>query len=346
MHERTIDQIAKQNVTLRQKHLEARAEFYSFLCGKIHPTVLTLLKTVDAGREAQRTEKLDALMLVEALRTLAQGRLQVGVEKTWKEAKKAYEQAEQGDKSLLEYSDEFNIIRANYESAGGAERLRREEYMNQEDAGSDDSTMASTVLGELGLESTQDSIVRFVDGLRPENEKAYPNAYEAAAVRDFQKNFNDPKTGVHFRSEYCANLEVTYGSILAAIRNRKENPEAADLLLERVTNGGHHGGQRRGAYIAAAASTNSNDHADTPVSTGAQDGPTNKKPAMGALNTPRDGDQAAQNKKRGKGPDKTNSKCSLCGETGHWWADGACEQGRKEMAKQGKSQPSKKNKSD
>ena len=156
------------------------------MTGQVHPKVISLLKQTEAGKEAQLPVNLDSLRLVEALRSLAQGKLKSGVENTWRDAKNAYESMKQGDLSLHDYYDRFQVARANFESAADAERLRREEQLKQvEDGDSDDDTQVQAI-GAVYVEDMDmhDAILRFVEKLNPLSHAAYRTPIEAAAVTD------------------------------------------------------------------------------------------------------------------------------------------------------------------
>ena len=318
---------SKSNASIRQNSVIKRAALFEFLTGQVHPKVLSLLKQTEAGKEAQLPVNLDSLRLVEALRSLAQGKLKSGVENTWRDAKNAYESMKQGDLSLHDYYDRFQVARANFESAADAERLRREEQLKQvEDGDSDEDTQVQGGIGAVYVEDMHDAILRFVEKLNPLSQAAYRTPIEAAAVKDFQNDFLS-NTSARFRRTHCATLEKTLASIQERIRDRRENPQGSDLLLLSRGGGVHKGAYGYHHHVSDGA--DASEEESSPRAAGGGGAGGNKKKT--AASTVPKGKQEKELKVAAT-VDKSNSKCKLCGESGHWWADGKCEQGRAKLA--------------
>jgi hypothetical protein len=328
-HETSIDvwkaelsELTKYNTKRRNESEDQREALYSFIHGQLHPKVLAVLRLTEAGNSAQQAQNLDALRLIEALRSMAHGKLKAGAESQWREARRTYENYQQGDTPLQVYYERFKVFRANYITAGQYEQEAREQEArltaieeHDDDNEADAASVRST--HSVAIEEDQDSIIRFVEGLNPRSSIAYRTIIEQNTVADFRREFLDPDLtrALQFRRKYCSTLDATLAFLQESIRNRSENPTSADLTYLRTSKMAN----IQGAYAATTKTTTT--------------GSTDK---LGATAT-------TDSAKKRAGPDKVKHPCSACGQPGHWYSEGKCEEGRKILPERAAAKAAAKN---
>jgi hypothetical protein len=318
-----INELTKYNTKRRNESEDQREALYSFIHGQLHPKVLALLRLTEIGNSAQQAQNLDAMRLIAALRGMAHGKPKAGAESQWREARKTYENYQQGDTPLQVYYERFKVFRANYVTAALREQEARGAALDNQEAESDADTESVKSAHSMAIEEDQDAIIRFVEGLNPRSTTAYRTVIEQNAVADFKREFLDPDItrALNFRRKYCYTLDSTLAFLQEAIRNRSENPTSADL-----------------AYLRSSKMPVQGVYATTTTSTITKVGAENKATAAAATTT--------DTMKKRAGPDKKKNPCSACGQPGHWYGDGKCEEGRKLVAERAAAKALARDKSD
>jgi hypothetical protein len=176
----------------------------------------------------------------------------------------------------------------------------------------------------ITFEDELQSIKRLVKGLNVTSSAAYPVFAEQSAVTDFKAKFfsTDEDEARKFRRTNCSTLEETLASIQNAMRDRIANPTSADLSMQRMQRGMT---QVAGAYAAAVQRTPG-------AAVEGSEADEDMGRAVGAYLSKNAGKKAASGARGGGRFDKSKSPCTACGELGHWYSDGKCEQGKKLVA--------------
>jgi hypothetical protein len=301
-----------------REHEKKRQPLYGLIANQLHPDVLRALRDCEAGAAAQEVSNMDALQLVQGLRSLAIGNPTSSTEAVYRDSLHRYERCIQGNLPLPEYYDTFVRFYRALVTAAAEENARRGRPAEgaKEDADADDD--ASTVGGShkapaVTIEDQDAAGTRFVEGLSYLIPKAFKNVFEYGAVIDFRRDFlqSDPRKREEFRADYGGSFEHIFASIREAVFNRRSNPTSADINSFGAN-------QTRGLYLTAAKNGCTS-----------QDARDSQKNVKKPLKKTADRTPTPSKTGRPAAPIVKDGTCSACNQAGHWWRDGVCDVGRK-----------------
>jgi hypothetical protein len=292
---------------------------YLFLKGQLHPDVIAIMKLSRIGREALASDCIDPLKLSAAIRSLITPNSQSGAEPAFTTAKKQYEGLKQGNSmSLLNYADRTNVARAAFETA--ARNLNKKPISSATSgalAGTADASFFADEPDEeeefwndskYAVEALPLLIVRFVDGLNPHSSTYTIEA--AQTVAKFKSDFNSKDSATKRATrKNCHSIDDTYNELVSLIGHSEQYPLLSSLSQQPKGRFGIYEAKVKPAAVEAFSSSKTRS-------------PTPKRGG---------GNQASAGTGSGKGK-YDPSACSACHKSGHRWAEGVCDEGKRWLA--------------